>query len=74
MISTVLCALIWCAVAVIGIRVITQSGNFSANNTIMGYVCKDNSLRSSFEATNKETAGAFGIAFLFMMIVFLNCL
>lgn len=71
MISTVLCVLIWYAVAVIAIRVITQSGNFSANNTIMRYVCKDNSLKNSFDVTNKETAGVFGIAFAFRVVVFL---
>lgn len=71
MISTILCGLIWLCVAVIGIRVITASGNFSANNTIMGYICKDSSLKDSFDVTNKETAGVFGIAFLFRVIVFL---
>mgnify|MGYP003295531488 CR=1 FL=1 len=70
MISTILCALIWYAIAVIGIRAITTSGNFSGNNPVMNFVCKDNSLQSSFDVSNKDAAKVFGIAFLFRVIVF----
>lgn len=71
MISTVLCGLIWLAVAVIGIRVVTTSGNFTCNNALTKFICKDNSFKGTFNVTNKETAGVFGIAFLFRVIVFI---
>lgn len=71
MISTVLCGLIWLSVAVIGIRVVTTSGNFTCNNALAKFICKDNSLKSTFDVTNKETAGVIGIAFLFRVIVFI---
>lgn len=71
MISTILCALIWLSIAVIGIRVVTASGNLSPSNAFTNFICKDNSPKSTFEVTSRETAGVFGIAFTFRVIVFL---
>ncbi len=71
MISTILCVLIWCSLAIIGVRVITTSGNLTCNNSIMKFLCKDTSLRDTFDVTSKETASVFGIAFLFRVIVFI---
>ncbi len=71
MISTILCGLVWYAVAIIGIKVIVSSGNLSCSNGIIKFACKDNSLKNTFEATKTETAKVFGIALLFRIIVFL---
>ncbi len=71
MISTILCGLIWLTIAVIGIRVVTTSGNLAPSNAVTKFLCKDDSQKNTFAVTNKETAGVFGVAFLFRVIVFL---
>lgn len=64
MISVISSILIWSAVAIIAIRVITTSGNFNATNNVMANLNKDCANHASFNVTNKETACVFGLAFL----------
>ena len=71
MISVISSILIWSAVAIIAIRVITTSGNFNATNNVMANLNKDYANHTSFNVTNKETACVFGLAFLFRVIVFI---
>lgn len=71
MISAISSILIWSAVAIIVLRVITASGNFNTNNNLMAFLNKDCANHASFAVTNKETACVFGLAFLFRVIVFI---
>ncbi len=61
---------IWGAIIVIAIRMLTQSGRFTVNNNILGYITESRLQNNSFDTTKKEMWTVFGLSFLFRAIVF----
>ncbi len=70
-ISIISSIFIWCAAAVILLRLINISGINFNDSAFFKYVIKDNSFKNSFSPTGRETAAVFGISFLFRLAVFI---
>lgn len=62
---------IWGAVLIIALRIVTSSAAISPENKIVSYLTADKSTKSGHAVTAREVAAVFALAFTFRIIVFL---